>query len=515
MAVEANAEVYKRRLEMQASRVRETAIRMLGHLDKLREAVESAAGVTDPTARGAALDSAIRRFRDALGTQELQHQRQTLKKLLDDESALYEYGNDAWAVADGLPELENIWPKIETPPNAAAVTAAIKASSEMLNDLIFHCSMVTMPTEVKRELDALRVGKPLDFHQTFAAQLPDAEKRKQLLGRLKYSRICGWVDTASGLIYRLPQSPAARAFTCLAPFLVALLVGVGLWGFGFVSLPSDWDALESGGQLLGAYGLVLAGAVFHLAIENLKQEQIGSAQIGAISDGIYWLNLRWLGLSLTVFWVLVVTIGLRLSGMGSGGEELALYFFAGYSLDSVAGLVLTRFVSSSSTATKRLKESLAPAKDSSTSQNPPPCPRLPRTHEPVRGRVAAVPPSPRPIPRFIADSTQEGIPHGRFAERLGEELRKACEAIEDLPAGTEIPSEFDWFPERAWGGRVWVPATARAVAPAAEGDSWSYSATSPTSCPRAASRPTSAPAPTSPTCSPRTTRTGGSTSTTT
>ena len=29
-----------------------------------------------------------------------------------------------------------------------------------------------------------------------------------------------------------------------------------------------------------------------------------------------------------------------------------------------------------------------------------------------------MPPNPRPIPHFIADSTQEGIPHGRFAERL-------------------------------------------------------------------------------------------------
>ena len=66
-------------------------------------------------------------------------------------------------------------------------------------------------------------------------------------------------------------------------------------------------------------------------------------------------------------------------------------------------------------------------------------------------------PTPRPIPRFIADSTQEGIPHGRFAERLREEFVKTIEGLEDLPAGVEVPAELDWFPERAWGGRVWVP----------------------------------------------------------
>jgi hypothetical protein len=72
-----------------------------------------------------------------------------------------------------------------------------------------------------------------------------------------------------------------------------------------------------------------------------------------------------------------------------------------------------------------------------------------------------VTPNPRPIPRFIADTTQEGIPHGRFAERLREEFAQAVGEIYDLPAGAEVPAEIDWFPERAWGGRVWIPCSAR------------------------------------------------------
>jgi hypothetical protein len=72
-----------------------------------------------------------------------------------------------------------------------------------------------------------------------------------------------------------------------------------------------------------------------------------------------------------------------------------------------------------------------------------------------------VAPNPRPIPHFIADSTQEGIPHGRFAEQLREAFGGACEGIEDLPVEAVIPAEIDWFPERAWGGRVWVPCSAR------------------------------------------------------
>lgn len=76
-----------------------------------------------------------------------------------------------------------------------------------------------------------------------------------------------------------------------------------------------------------------------------------------------------------------------------------------------------------------------------------------------------MPPDPRPIPRFIADSTQEGIPHGRFAERLAEPFRRVCGEIEGLPEGIELPDELDWFPERAWGGQVWVPCTARSEGP--------------------------------------------------
>lgn len=72
-----------------------------------------------------------------------------------------------------------------------------------------------------------------------------------------------------------------------------------------------------------------------------------------------------------------------------------------------------------------------------------------------------MPPDPRPFPKFVADSSQEGIPSGRFAERLAEVLQKTISSIDEIPAGVEDLEDIDWYPERAWGGRVWVPATAR------------------------------------------------------
>jgi hypothetical protein len=72
------------------------------------------------------------------------------------------------------------------------------------------------------------------------------------------------------------------------------------------------------------------------------------------------------------------------------------------------------------------------------------------------------PPTARPFPRFIADASQEGAVQGRFAERLAAEFAKACESHAEEAGSSVNPESIRWFPDRAWGGRVFVPATARA-----------------------------------------------------
>src|SRR5262249_2623515 len=71
---------------------------------------------------------------------------------------------------------------------------------------------------------------------------------------------------------------------------------------------------------------------------------------------------------------------------------------------------------------------------------------------------APMPPVRRPIPRFIADASVEGLPYGRWGQRLRDEFAKACEP--HVPEAGGPPGEVTWFPERAWGGRVYVPAVA-------------------------------------------------------
>jgi hypothetical protein len=70
-----------------------------------------------------------------------------------------------------------------------------------------------------------------------------------------------------------------------------------------------------------------------------------------------------------------------------------------------------------------------------------------------------VPPSERPIPRFAAEPPHETRPHGRWAQALTDRFLEAAgriEAEDDLGEARDV----SWFPDRTWGGRTYLPATA-------------------------------------------------------
>ena len=70
-------------------------------------------------------------------------------------------------------------------------------------------------------------------------------------------------------------------------------------------------------------------------------------------------------------------------------------------------------------------------------------------------------PSARPFPAHIADSAREGAPYGRWGEQLAEAFSDAAREHETEAGVALEPAEIRWFPERGWGGRVYVPASAR------------------------------------------------------
>ena len=66
-----------------------------------------------------------------------------------------------------------------------------------------------------------------------------------------------------------------------------------------------------------------------------------------------------------------------------------------------------------------------------------------------------MPPTDRQIPLFAAESPQEPLPYGRWEEALAEQFLEAARSEAEGEIGA-----ISWFPDRTWGGRTYVPATA-------------------------------------------------------
>jgi hypothetical protein len=72
-----------------------------------------------------------------------------------------------------------------------------------------------------------------------------------------------------------------------------------------------------------------------------------------------------------------------------------------------------------------------------------------------------MPPEDRFVCRFAAEPPQEPLASGRWAETLQAEFLSAALRIDT--EGTELgdPGELNWFPDRTWAGRTFVPVTSR------------------------------------------------------
>ena len=72
---------------------------------------------------------------------------------------------------------------------------------------------------------------------------------------------------------------------------------------------------------------------------------------------------------------------------------------------------------------------------------------------------------PAPLSPLHRRRRPGGRPYGRWEERLSEAFAAACAPLA-AEAGTALdPRRCKWFPDRAWGGRTYVPAIGRAAEP--------------------------------------------------
>jgi hypothetical protein len=72
-----------------------------------------------------------------------------------------------------------------------------------------------------------------------------------------------------------------------------------------------------------------------------------------------------------------------------------------------------------------------------------------------------MPPTDRFVCSFAAEPPQEGVPYGRWADRLRVEFLAACLRIDDEGEDLGEAGEVTWYPDRTWNGRTYIPATSR------------------------------------------------------
>jgi hypothetical protein len=328
-----------------------------GHLEEIRvqaqdlqaralDPILEAAKLKDEKARESELGATVADSIDLFKDKDFGGVLRELRALLKADPEVASSGTDTVvSIENSLDAAKRDWPETKSIDNAEMQARDAKGA---LDDIVLDCGLVTIPTRLNEHLKTVRVGQALDFKANFKDELPAKSQRKEVLDYLAEhpTAVWGLVDPEKELVYRMSMSIYYRLFTYISPLLMTAAIGAALVGlaqfdnWGLVSKSGEWQYLSSGRALVSTYVFVLAGAVTHLLVESLKQVRFGQgAPIYAVSSWLDWLHLRWVSISLSFFPVVVTVLGLRLTH--HTGWPTA--FFAGYGIDSVAGLFLTRF----------------------------------------------------------------------------------------------------------------------------------------------------------------------------
>jgi hypothetical protein len=254
------------------------------------------------------------------------------------------------------------------PADATSANAAANLALTNLEKVRDATDELTVPYQARELLSRRRVGRAVPFAEVFHPDdPPSAERRKALLTQLEAAGSYlnnGVVDIAREILWRKSVSPVVRGLSACSAVAFAVLAALVLLVIS--SLPQlDGKPLGDNSQVLWAYLIVLFGAAMHLAVETLKQSQQDDSPILPMGELVDWLHLRWASIGWSFFYVIVTVVGLRLTVKPDVAKDdwdaALIYFFAGYSVDSVAGIFLQRFGTSAKAGVARVTALLTPS----------------------------------------------------------------------------------------------------------------------------------------------------------
>jgi hypothetical protein len=216
-----------------------------------------------------------------------------------------------------------------------------------LDELVYRCCLVTVPPRVDQHLETLRVGRKLDFHDSFRDELVNEADRKRLLLYLRAhpNAVHGVVDVEGGTIHHVSPKSWRRVGSYFA------LAGALVLGFGVViafAQMEEWLGLadwpvraDQWPELARAYFFVCLGAFAHVAVDALKQVRSqGAAAPSALGDALLWLHVKEVPLLWSIACLWLGTLGMAATQQASGWQAA---FFVGYGIDSFVDLFLQRF----------------------------------------------------------------------------------------------------------------------------------------------------------------------------
>jgi hypothetical protein len=328
------------------------------YLQNLFEETMGLASKLDAAGRAALMDRVLGDRMQARINYPISRNLDAFEVLFAADNVQREWGSDAIeSIRLNWLQVIDLW------PNAALTydeqRQAIDQAQVCLDQIVYQCASLTLSPRVNDTMINLRVGQPLDFDFVFGSELPrSADKRKRLLLELaQEGGVLGSavVDVEQGVIYKVAESRQEQRQSAYK--LVALLVLAGAivplilaWASTLTNqLPFSWADLP---RLYMIYVVVFLGAGAHVAVDSLKAARAKTRpDFQAMNDWVLWVHVHYISILWGLGWVL---FGYILLIFAMPKLLLPSAFFAGYSIDSITALFLTRFETTVKTNTQAL-----------------------------------------------------------------------------------------------------------------------------------------------------------------
>jgi hypothetical protein len=327
------------------------AQRLRRRLDTIRAATQLADGDARWTETITEVTRARRVFNDNVLS--IDDRIASIHTLLAAHPSLHDrYGSEVTYAENEWEDVKRDWPATPTTEAEAqrlveTLQRTIGALEQHLDELVYRCCLVTIPPRLDQHLDTLRVGRKLDFHDSFSDELANDADRKRLLLYLRAhpTAVRGVVDVDGGTIHHVARRRWRRAVSYFG-LAIALLLGFGI-AAGFALMErwlglSEWPVhAEQWPDVARAYLFVVLGAFAHVGVDALKQARAqGQAAPTALGDAVLWLHVKEVPLLWSIVFLWVGALGIAATQQLSGWQTA---FFVGYSIDSFVDLFLQRF----------------------------------------------------------------------------------------------------------------------------------------------------------------------------